>query len=93
MLERIFDWVGDLLVDFLFGALYKVLYVSTLPKTTRYILAALVIAVYSAIEIFLIYEAVCFSRTGETYLMWLCIIAVPLFAALIIVGFLRQKRR
>ena len=65
MFERIFDWVGDLLVDFLFGALYKVLYVSTLPKTTRYILAALVIAVYSAIEIFLIYEAVSFSRTGK----------------------------
>ena len=76
MFERIFDWVGDLLVDFLFGALYK-----------------LVIAVYAAIEIFLIYEAVSFSRTGETYLMWLCIIAVPLFAALIIAGFLHQKRR
>ena len=93
MFERIFDWVGDLLVDFLFGALYKVLYVYNLHKAARYILATLVVAVYAAIEIFLIYEAVSFSRTGETYLMWLCIIAVPLFAALIIVGFLRQKRR
>ena len=93
MFERLFDWVGDLLVDFLFGALYKVLYVYNLPKAARYILATLVVAVYAAIEFFLIYEAISFSRTGETYLMWLCIVAVPLFAALIIVGFLRQKRR
>ncbi len=91
MLETFFNWIGNVLVEYLFGALYTVLYKSGLPDYVRYPLAAGVGLSYLAIEVFLILEAIRCHRSGNTYLMILCIVGFAVFAALIIVGFIHQK--
>ena len=80
-------------MEYLFGALYKVLYAYDLPVFVRYPLAALILASYIAIEVFLVHEAVrCFGE-GKTYLMWLCVIGAVLFAVLAVVGVVSQRSK
>ncbi|MBR0385310.1 MAG: hypothetical protein IJI05_02025 [Erysipelotrichaceae bacterium] len=92
MLERLFGLFGLWLVDYLFGALFKVLYVYRIPNPIRYSLAAVIVISYFLIEGLLVHEAVRCHHQGNTYLMWLCIIGAVLFAILIVAGFFYQRK-
>ena len=46
MLGKIFGWIGVLLVEFLFGALFRVFHVYHLPMVMRIVLGTLVISAY-----------------------------------------------
>ena len=91
MIEAFFGWIGRLLVEYIFGALFNVLHVYRLPVYLRYPLALLIVVSYVLIEVFLINEAVRVYHSGNRYLMWLCIIAVILFAILAVTGYLHQN--
>ena len=90
MLGKIFGWIGVLLVEFLFGALFRVFHVYHLPMVMRIVLGTLVIAAYIAIEIFLVNMAGVYRRSGNNYLMWLCIVGAIVFAVLAVAGYLYQ---
>ena len=92
MLEKLFGWIGIILVEFLFGALFKVFHVYRLSMVLRIILGTLVIAAYMAVEIVLVHMAGVYRRSGNKYLMWLCIAGAFVFAVLIIVGYLYQRK-
>ena len=92
MFEKILNWIGVLLVDFLFGTLFKVIHVYRLSKPLRIMLATLVISSYVIIEIFLIYMATFYWHIENNYLMFLCIVAAVIFVILVITGYLYQRK-
>ena len=91
MFGKLFEWIANVIVEFLFGALFRVLYVYNIPQPLRYSLAAVVLIIYGLIEFFLIHYALVYYRSGNTYMMILCIVGFIVFLLLIIAGFLHQK--
>jgi len=84
--------ITDFLIEFLFGALFKVLYVYRIPRHLRYVLALFIVAIYILIEYFLAHMALVYYRDGNTYMICLCAIGFIVFGLLIVVGFLHQKK-
>jgi len=91
-MQVIVDFIANVIIEYLFGALFKVLYVYRLPATLRAALALLVVLSYGLIEYFLVHEAIRCFHEGKTYLMWLCIVGAIVFGLLIVVGFLHQRK-
>lgn len=91
MFAKITDWIANVLVEFLFGMLFKVLYVYNLPTPIRYSFAAIVIILYGLIEYALIHYALVYYHSGNTYMAILCIVGFVVFLTLIIAGFLHQR--
>ena len=93
MFEKFMSWIGELFIEFLYGTLFKVLHIYNLSKPTRIILGTLVISIYIAIEIFLIYMAYIYWNLENYYLMLLCIVGAIVFLLLIIAGYLYQRKK
>ena len=93
MFGKLAEIVADFIVEFLFGALYRVLYVYRLPEPFKTVAAIGIIVIYGLIELFLAINAINYGKDGNTYMMFLCWTGFIVFALLMVCGFLHQRKQ
>ena len=78
--------IADLLVEFLFSALYKVSH-SSLPKAVRWAMVLVICLLYGTVLLYLVQTAIRTYGEGNYYLCFLSVTATVVFILLIIAGY------